>query len=796
MDAEYLYNPKKQRDDLHNPGYYETSWGDTTDPSYIDEHWTPDEKIYIWAWSRQELDREATITLMAKELDEKEARDEPPIDPLRIGPEAQGLMKAHIEELRILAEYDQRLADAHADTVAAKARNVKRVMEPSVSKNISTQQPAKKPTKNSGTLAPARKTFAEMTKAAMRPTTAVSTFTKDNARRSVKEPPIDYTVERAEALWDHDGYIIGDLVFKKGQIIVITEKNVGGSEWWRGKLCSRQGLFPANHVRLLPMPAQPVIEIPNADITMEDTSAKPKTQTSKEKAEERAQIQAASHLELTGEQPTLAEWDQIYAEHLARFQEEEAQRLTDQYADRIFERNGQRLEEAELELRFTANLAWIVQKEAEGLSPSPPPGEEIEWYEVLENGKKVYSAALGPGGLGGRHPRKKRQAQEEMRRESPQKGAQRAKGVSAGGDTSELQHQGVSVKDFATTSTSGNPNANAPAEESVTQTGSTPSNVIILAPDEMDFEMTSAANTTSAHWNAKTPTKRVRTKAGSTSLKRKMPLEDQSPQTRSTRPRTEEPTRQSESIGTTTHSQAEQDRREASERASDALEPAMPRPSEHVAMEWTRERDDEYFNSTGHELPQIDFDRIFAENLHLVLNDRTQVPTEESAISPAPTQPVVTDAMASTNDSLAEDPDHPLDWRTSYDFETLHPKQKAVLLTEAEQDIHWDKTGRLFTAKEFCLAHCRLLAQVKAEIKQQASTASPLEAASHSVDNGGPVNEGTQAKTGEKRQSEEELKRVTPEKLAKRFKDFGLSEEEDEWDEEEKRVVRGKKPKK
>lgn len=43
----------------------------------------------------------------------------------------------------------------------------------------------------------------------------------------------------------------GDLSFKKGQVIVVTEKSDDTDTWWKGKLEGREGIFPANFVEVV-----------------------------------------------------------------------------------------------------------------------------------------------------------------------------------------------------------------------------------------------------------------------------------------------------------------------------------------------------------------------------------------------------------------------------------------------------------------------------------------------------------------------------------------------------------------
>ncbi|KAI0674531.1 hypothetical protein C8Q78DRAFT_1067524 [Trametes maxima] len=58
-------------------------------------------------------------------------------------------------------------------------------------------------------------------------------------------------VARAIALFNFDAVQPGDLSFKKGQVIVVTEKSDDTNTWWRGKLEGREGVFPANFVEVV-----------------------------------------------------------------------------------------------------------------------------------------------------------------------------------------------------------------------------------------------------------------------------------------------------------------------------------------------------------------------------------------------------------------------------------------------------------------------------------------------------------------------------------------------------------------
>ncbi|KAI0777176.1 DUF500-domain-containing protein [Trametes elegans] len=58
-------------------------------------------------------------------------------------------------------------------------------------------------------------------------------------------------VARAIALFDFDAVQPGDLSFKKGQVITVTEKSEETNTWWKGKIEGREGVFPANFVEVV-----------------------------------------------------------------------------------------------------------------------------------------------------------------------------------------------------------------------------------------------------------------------------------------------------------------------------------------------------------------------------------------------------------------------------------------------------------------------------------------------------------------------------------------------------------------
>ncbi|KAJ2233215.1 hypothetical protein H4R99_006569 [Coemansia sp. RSA 1722] len=57
-------------------------------------------------------------------------------------------------------------------------------------------------------------------------------------------------VVRAVAMYDFKGDQPDDLMFTKGDIIIVTKKTDTQDDWWQGKCNGRTGSFPANYVRL------------------------------------------------------------------------------------------------------------------------------------------------------------------------------------------------------------------------------------------------------------------------------------------------------------------------------------------------------------------------------------------------------------------------------------------------------------------------------------------------------------------------------------------------------------------
>ncbi|KIY52913.1 DUF500-domain-containing protein [Fistulina hepatica ATCC 64428] len=64
----------------------------------------------------------------------------------------------------------------------------------------------------------------------------------------LSRPLMPGEVARAIALYNFDAVENGDLSFKKGDVIIVTEKSSSTDDWWKGRLNGCEGSFPANFV--------------------------------------------------------------------------------------------------------------------------------------------------------------------------------------------------------------------------------------------------------------------------------------------------------------------------------------------------------------------------------------------------------------------------------------------------------------------------------------------------------------------------------------------------------------------
>ncbi|KAF7721287.1 hypothetical protein EC973_004963 [Apophysomyces ossiformis] len=80
-------------------------------------------------------------------------------------------------------------------------------------------------------------------------------FNPNPTKRAIPPPPPPLSRKPAEptaqALYAYNGEQAGDLSFQEGEIITIIQKSDSQDDWWTGKIGTRQGVFPANYVKLL-----------------------------------------------------------------------------------------------------------------------------------------------------------------------------------------------------------------------------------------------------------------------------------------------------------------------------------------------------------------------------------------------------------------------------------------------------------------------------------------------------------------------------------------------------------------
>jgi len=69
--------------------------------------------------------------------------------------------------------------------------------------------------------------------------------------RPVPSPPPSSNHPKAKALYEFVPQQPGDLGFKVGDIIEITEQTQSQNDWWKGRLNGNTGSFPANYVQML-----------------------------------------------------------------------------------------------------------------------------------------------------------------------------------------------------------------------------------------------------------------------------------------------------------------------------------------------------------------------------------------------------------------------------------------------------------------------------------------------------------------------------------------------------------------
>ncbi|CAG7846210.1 Protein YSC84 AltName: Full=LAS seventeen-binding protein 4; Short=LAS17-binding protein 4 [Serendipita indica DSM 11827] len=70
-------------------------------------------------------------------------------------------------------------------------------------------------------------------------------------KAALKEPMPDEGVGRAIVRFDFEAVEVEDLTIRKGDIITILEKSNSMNDWWKGKIGTRVGQFPANFVEVV-----------------------------------------------------------------------------------------------------------------------------------------------------------------------------------------------------------------------------------------------------------------------------------------------------------------------------------------------------------------------------------------------------------------------------------------------------------------------------------------------------------------------------------------------------------------
>ncbi|KAJ3056009.1 hypothetical protein HK097_008498 [Rhizophlyctis rosea] len=68
--------------------------------------------------------------------------------------------------------------------------------------------------------------------------------------RASAPPPPTKRADTAIAQYDFAGERDGDLSFRKGDVIVVTQKTGSVNDWWTGRCNGREGMFPANYVTM------------------------------------------------------------------------------------------------------------------------------------------------------------------------------------------------------------------------------------------------------------------------------------------------------------------------------------------------------------------------------------------------------------------------------------------------------------------------------------------------------------------------------------------------------------------
>ncbi|XP_028281673.1 SH3 domain-containing protein 21 isoform X2 [Parambassis ranga] len=86
----------------------------------------------------------------------------------------------------------------------------------------------------------------------MRPKLADAVFTKETPRRASVRHQMKNSAECCQALFDYKAKAEDELELKKGEVIVILNKETEDEGWWEGELNGRCGFFPDNFVMVIP----------------------------------------------------------------------------------------------------------------------------------------------------------------------------------------------------------------------------------------------------------------------------------------------------------------------------------------------------------------------------------------------------------------------------------------------------------------------------------------------------------------------------------------------------------------
>ena len=91
----------------------------------------------------------------------------------------------------------------------------------------------------------------------------------------LQQPSDIRNLEFCKAQFDYQSNTPGDLSFRKGDLVAILSKLEPNSEWWRGRTQEgRIGIFPRNHVTLIPRKESNLAPAAGVDANLNDAFAK------------------------------------------------------------------------------------------------------------------------------------------------------------------------------------------------------------------------------------------------------------------------------------------------------------------------------------------------------------------------------------------------------------------------------------------------------------------------------------------------------------------------------------------